>query len=185
MPWSVKKDPQCGSGYAVVKDSNGEVVACHKSRKSAIAQQRALYASEAKTAKAATIDMPNMPNMPDVPDMPQSSDQADEWDSLNDRQQDQAEAVFELVLEYGMFDQSSKANGAHYAPGSANPFKAQGLMCQNCIFFNENTGNQCMIVEGVIEPEAVCKMWIIPEENIVEPTAKSDNIWNGRFLKLS
>ena len=172
MPWSVKKDPRCGSGYAVVKDSNNEVVACHKSRKSAIAQQRALYASEAKVAKAAEP-------------MTEPSDQSDEWDSLNERQQDQAEAVFEIVLEYGMFDQTSKANGAHYAPASLNPFKQTGLMCQNCIFFNDNTGNQCMIVEGAIEPEAVCKLWIIPEENIVEPTTKADNIWNGTFLKLS
>lgn len=173
MPWSVKKDPRCGSGYAVVKDSNNEVVACHKSRKSAIAQQRALYASEAKVAKAV------------VSETPEPSDQADEWDSLNERQQEQAESLFEIVLEYGMFNQTSKADGAHYAPASANPFKATGLMCQNCIFFNDNTGNQCMIVEGAIEPEAVCKMWIIPEEKIVEPTAKSDNIWNGRFIKLS
>lgn len=172
MPWSVKKDPRCGSGYAVVKDSNNEVVACHKSRKSAIAQQRALYASEAKVAKAAEP-------------MTEPADQADEWDSLNERQQEQAESLFEIVLEYGMFDQTSKANGAHYAPASLNPFKATGLMCQNCIFFNDNTGNQCMIVEGAIEPEAVCKMWIIPEEKIVEPTTKADNIWNGSFLKLS
>ena len=115
--------------------------------------------------------------------MPESLDQTNEWDSLNERQQSQAESLFELALEYGMFDQSSKANGAHYA--SENPFKAQGLMCQNCIFFNDNTGNQCMIVQGVIAGEAVCKLWVIPEEYIVEPTAKSDNIWNGSFIKLS
>jgi hypothetical protein len=53
------------------------------------------------------------------------------------------------------------------------------------VFFNDNTGAQCMIVEGTIEPEAVCKMWIIPEEKIIEPTAKSDDIWAGRFVKLN
>jgi hypothetical protein len=175
MPWSVKKDSRCGSGYAVVKDSNNEVVACHKSKKSAVAQQRALYASEAKKA-AMPLEMPQADP---------STEQADEWDSLNDRQQDQAEAYFEIVLEYGMFDQSSKSNGAHYAPAAKNPFKATGLMCGNCVFFNDNTGAQCMIVEGTIEPEAVCKMWIIPEEKIIEPTAKSDDIWAGRFVKLN
>ena len=133
MPWSVKKDSRCGSGYAVVKDSTNEVVACHKSRKSAIAQQRALYASEAKVAKA-------------VEPTTEPADQADEWDSLNERQQEQAESLFEIVLEYGMFDQTSKADGAHYAPAKLNPFKATGLMCQNCIFFNDNTGNQTTIL---------------------------------------
>jgi hypothetical protein len=80
MPWSVKKDSRCGSGYAVVKDSNNEVVACHKSRKSAIAQQRALYASEAKKAEMPT----------EMPQADPSTDQADEWDTLNERQQSQA-----------------------------------------------------------------------------------------------
>lgn len=60
MPWSVKKDPRCGSGYAVIKDSNNEVVACHNSKNSAIAQQRALYASEAKKENAIkSTDKPN------------------------------------------------------------------------------------------------------------------------------
>jgi DNA-directed RNA polymerase subunit M/transcription elongation factor TFIIS len=52
MPWSVKKDPRCGSGYAVVKDTDNELVACHKTKESAIDQQRALYASEANKAEA-------------------------------------------------------------------------------------------------------------------------------------
>lgn len=169
MPWSVKKDPRCGSGYAVVKDSDNELVACHKSRKSAVAQQRALYASETKKAE-----------MPE--DM--SSEQSEEWDGLTERQQELAESYFENVLEYGMFDQSSKANGAHYAPASANPFKATGLICYNCIFFAEGA-NQCMIVTGEIEPEAICKLWIIPEENITESTTKSNDIWAGRFIKLN
>jgi|LauGreDrversion2_6_1035139.scaffolds.fasta_scaffold02544_5 hypothetical protein len=51
MPWSVKKDPRCGSGYAVVKDTDNELVACHKTKESAVAQQRALYASENKSAE--------------------------------------------------------------------------------------------------------------------------------------
>ena len=52
MPWSVKKDPRCGSGYAVVKDTDNELVACHKTKESAIEQQRALYASEANKTEA-------------------------------------------------------------------------------------------------------------------------------------
>lgn len=85
-----------------------------------------------------------------------------EWDSLNERQQDLANDLAEIALEYGKFDQSSLADGAHYAPAAANPFKAEGLKCENCIFFDE-LGNGCQIVSGLIENEAVCKMWIIPE----------------------
>lgn len=88
-----------------------------------------------------------------------------EWDSLNDRQQSQAESIAELALEYGKFDQSSGADGAHYAPAAKNPFKAEGLMCKNCIFFDE-LSNGCVVVTGSIEPEAICKLWVIPESNI-------------------
>lgn len=174
MPWKVVKDKaRCGSGFALVNSETNDLVACHRSKKGAAAQQRALYAATAKETKKA-----------DIPVMDMSEEQADEWDSLTERQQDLAESYFENVLEYGMFDQTSKANGAHYAPASANPFKATGLMCQNCVFFADGA-NQCMIVMGEIEPEAVCKMWIIPEDMITEPTAKSDNIWAGRFVKLN
>ena len=91
---------------------------------------------------------------------------------LNDRQKDQAEETTELAVKHGMFDQSSGADGAHYAPAAKNPFKADGLMCKNCIFFNEDQ-SQCQVVAGPIEPEAICKMWIIPETSI-SPAAAQD-----------
>jgi HK97 family phage major capsid protein/HK97 family phage prohead protease len=46
MPWHVESDnPDC-SGYAVVKDADGEVEGCHKTKADANAQMAALYASE-------------------------------------------------------------------------------------------------------------------------------------------
>lgn len=94
-----------------------------------------------------------------------------EWASLNDRQRSHAEALAELALEYGKFDQSSMADGAHYAPAKLNPFKGEGLVCQNCIFFDE-LSNGCQIVTGAIEPEAICKLWVIPEGNIAAPVGQ-------------
>lgn len=90
----------------------------------------------------------------------------EEYDLLNERQQDQANDLAELTVEYGKFDQSTGADGAHYAPASANPFKGEGLICQNCVFYDE-TGMGCQIVSGEIEPEAICKLWIIPETSLV------------------
>ena len=94
-----------------------------------------------------------------------------EWESLNDRQKAHAEDLAGLAMEYGKFDQSSGADGAHYAPAKLNPFKAEGLMCKNCIFFDE-LNNQCQIVTGAIEPEAICKLWVIPEANIELPVGQ-------------
>ena len=101
----------------------------------------------------------------DTPEM-----EALEWESLSERQRSQAESYTVLATEYGMFDQTSGANGAHYAPASKNPFKSEGLKCGNCIFFNEEN-SQCQIVAGKIEAEAICKLWITPENtlNISDP----------------
>lgn len=53
MPYSIDdNNPDC-SGYAVVKDTDGTVMGCHKTRKEALAQQAALYASEADQARSA------------------------------------------------------------------------------------------------------------------------------------
>jgi hypothetical protein len=90
----------------------------------------------------------------------------EEYDMLNDRQRKQAEQYAELAVEYGMFDQTTGANGAHYAPAKLNPFVKEGMACKNCVFFDE-AGNQCQIVSGPIEPEAVCKLWVIPENLLV------------------
>lgn len=106
--------------------------------------------------------------------------EATEWQSLNDRQQAQALATAELSTTYGMFDQSTGANGAHYATAASNPFVKEGLKCSNCIFFDE-INKQCQVVSGIIEEDAVCKLWIIPENAITtdgtnSPTKSSDKL---------
>jgi HK97 family phage prohead protease len=85
-------------------------------------------------------------------------------ESLNDRQRLQVQEAKAVVEMYGQYDQTTGANGAHYAPAEVNPFKAEGLICANCVFF-EGAG-ACEIVSGSIEAEAVCKLWIIPENLI-------------------
>lgn len=79
---------------------------------------------------------------------------------LNERQAAQAEATEALVEAFGLFDQSSGPNGAHYMPVS--PFAAEGLACANCAFFEGSRA--CEVVAGDIDPGAVCKLWIIPAD---------------------
>jgi hypothetical protein len=83
---------------------------------------------------------------------------------LNDRQKMMYQHYEHVVEAYGKFNQTAKANGAHYAPASANPFKDKGMACANCVYFIGGGG--CEIVSGKIEPMAICKLWIIPEELI-------------------
>ena len=108
----------------------------------------------------------------------------EEYELLNDRQKEQADGLAEIAVEFGKFDQSTGADGAHYAPADANPFKASGLMCKNCVFWDEMGG--CQIVSGVIEGEAVCKLWGIPEVAVLEAEAEAQRSLDiaKRKLKL-
>ena len=86
-------------------------------------------------------------------------------ENLTEHQQLMATALLEITHEAGKFDKSTMGNGAHYAPAESNPFKAEGLICANCYFFQPL--GQCAIVAGDIENEAICKLWIIPEDELV------------------
>lgn len=93
-------------------------------------------------------------------------DMDDPHQKLNDRQKMMYEHYEMVVDEYGKFDQGGKANGAHYADGELNPFAKAGMICGNCVFFMG--GQACELVSGKIDPNGICKLWIIPEELIQE-----------------
>lgn len=99
----------------------------------------------------------------DDEEMPEDDEEEPE-NKLNDRQKMMYEHYEHVVEQYGKFNQSAKANGAHYAPGQLNPFKNEGMICGNCVFFVGGGG--CEIVSGKIDPNGICKLWIIPQELI-------------------
>lgn len=72
-----------------------------------------------------------------------------------------------VAEQIGGFDQGVGAQGSHYMDGSLNPFTDEGIRCANCVFFRG--GGACEIVVGEIDPEGLCKFWIIPEDLIREP----------------
>lgn len=80
------------------------------------------------------------------------------------RQKAMYEMYETIAKKFGKWDGGIGANGAHYVANS--PFKDEGMVCSNCSFFLGGKG--CEIVEGNIEPEAICKLWIIKENLIKE-----------------
>ena len=88
----------------------------------------------------------------------------DEEENLTPRQQAQYETLEMIAEQFGMFDQGIGANGAHYVAES--PFAQEGLICANCAFYEG--GQACEIVAGQIDPEAICKLWIIDETLLSE-----------------
>lgn len=65
MPWSIK---EMNGRFCVIKDSDNSVVHCHDTREMALAQQRALYASENKSFSYLDIESEGNPPMNEATD---------------------------------------------------------------------------------------------------------------------
>lgn len=68
---------------------------------------------------------------------------------------DSEESIVEL---FGQYDQGSGPDGAHYV--AASPFAADGLVCSSCAFYEGPRA--CELVSGDIDPNGICKKWVIP-----------------------
>lgn len=96
---------------------------------------------------------------------PQPDEETQDTAGLSGRQRAQRATLLVLAEAFGQFDQTTGRDGSHYAPAAVNPFKAAGIRCENCCFWEDGA---CEIVAGEIEAAAVCKLWIIPEDRISE-----------------
>lgn len=73
-----------------------------------------------------------------------------------------------LVEVFGQFDKTNGAQGSHYVDADMNPFIADGMVCASCAFYEGPRG--CEVVAGDIDPNAICKFWLIPEQLLnIEP----------------
>jgi len=67
---------------------------------------------------------------------------------------------------FGPFDTGTGPDGIHYVGAADNPFAGEGLKCANCAFYTGGGGCELVSDEVRVEPEAVCKFWIIPGDQI-------------------
>lgn len=98
----------------------------------------------------------------------------EEYLSLTPRQKMLAETYEKVTEHFGRFDQSIGPDGAHYMVSDDNPFVEEGMACQNCVAFRG--GGACEWVQGEIQPEGLCKLWVIPADKLagVEPQPVPD-----------
>lgn len=95
----------------------------------------------------------------------------DPEDALAPRQQVLYEAYEAISEALGPWNAGVGPDGAHYAPGADNPFRDEGLACQNCVFYEGGGG--CELLDQPVEPEGICKLWIIPEQALPMDAAKA------------
>ena len=79
------------------------------------------------------------------------------------------ETLENIAHETGMFGKGIDGNGAHYMEASA--FADQGMVCANCAFYVG--GRACHLVSGQINPEGLCKFWIIPNVLLEDALSRS------------
>ena len=77
---------------------------------------------------------------------------------LTPRQKEMVDDYSEVEELFGQFDQGIGPDGAHYV--AVSPFASEGLLCQNCVFYRGPRG--CGLVSGDIDPNGICKLWVIP-----------------------
>ena len=83
---------------------------------------------------------------------------------LTPRQREMVDELEGIEETFGMFDQTAGPDGSHYS--AVSPFAAEGLFCQNCVFYRGPRG--CGLVAGDIDPNGICKLWVIPGSLIKE-----------------
>jgi hypothetical protein len=157
MPYDiVRNGPGCNGGYAVVGPSGAH--GCHKTRGSAIQQQRALYAAEADGKKVV---------------------KAEEWegkplyDELSDAERMLADSLLKLAQEAGPLD---KAEGiwVGYVDGANNENNSIGVNCGNCALHKSSVA--CAILDMPIEEEGACRFAVIPDGYVTTGSDASDDM---------
>ena len=112
-------------------------------------------------------------------------DRAEKDDSLLTVRQRMMYEQYELVADiFGPWDGGVGPDGAHYMAPADNPFAEKGLNCANCVFYEGGGG--CEILSMPVEPDGVCKLWIIPEAAVTvqADTGQAKAISrDGRFLQ--
>ncbi len=86
---------------------------------------------------------------------------------ISERQQAIIDFQQNLATIQGKWNKSSSGDGAHYL--IENRFWSEGIKCGNCIFYLGIKKQECAIVEGQIIFDAVCKLWVIPEDKMGIP----------------
>jgi hypothetical protein len=165
--------------YGVVGEKSGVVHGCHSTQASAAKQLRSIYAATDpkngyKPASKETkkdMETPKQHDKRRAREMKKEGKMSKASEMLTPRQEFMYGAYEAAVQTFGHFNQGSGPDGAHYGPGEKNPFKADGLVCENCAFYE---GGACEIVEGQIDPQGICKLWIIEESELNDEMPESE-----------
>jgi len=97
----------------------------------------------------------------DTEDMATRDGEGAEW--MTARQRALAHKLESIAETFGPWDGGTGADGAHYIAPADNPWTDDGLACSRCAFYRGGGG--CEIVGPVVDPDGLCRFWIVPDPN--------------------
>lgn len=168
MPFGISTtQPDCSTWATVKRESDGSytTIGCHASKQDAIDQMVVVSMSE-DIDPIGDVSSRSLDDLlePEMESETETETEIEPESELLPRQTALYE-MYEKVSEvFGMWNQGSGADGAHYVAES--PFAADGLICANCVFYEGGRG--CEIVAGDIAPAGICKLWVISERLVTE-----------------
>ena len=197
MPYGISQNqPDCSNWAAVVlrEDGGYETLSCYTTKQDAIDRMVAMSLAEGLEPLGEVGQRQLMPLMDVEIEEPETDKPSDDTEEMLEGLAEQEEmkitprqgAMYDLYEkiadEFGKWDQTTDANGAHYVAQS--PFADSGMVCANCVFYEGGRG--CEIVSGDIAPEGICKLWIIREDLLSdgEPMEEGANL-EARAVNLS
>ena len=85
--------------------------------------------------------------------------------AFNARQNLMIRSSLLIAQKLGPWDKGIGGDGAHYMSPAQNGFRSAGMVCHNCAFWNA-AAQSCAVVAGKVEPEGLCKLWVIDEARL-------------------
>lgn len=193
MPYGISDKQSDCSGWAAVKqESDGSLTTleCYPTKQEAIDRMVAQSLAEGMEPAGELVarQLPMMEEPEEIEEPEETEEPEEEGEEYEEMLEGLAEMVemglnprqfamydiFEKMAEkFGMWNQGIGADGAHYVAES--PFADQGMICSNCVFYEG--GKRCEIVEGEIEPNGICKLWVIRENLLtLEPQEEGASV---------
>lgn len=95
-----------------------------------------------------------------------------------------ADAMLEIVGNFGKFGSESSNVYPNYMPASENEDKEIGVKCGNCVFHVETEESfGCSAIVGQIEEEGICRLAIIPPGLVNAREAAAKGLKVGDFVR--
>ena len=161
MPYDIRQNYRGKSGYSVI-GPDGTVRGTHRTRGEAAAQQRALYAAEARSKKSLEKAENNL------------------YDQLSSAEKEFHDSLVTIADKYGPLDAEDTGIWIGYESAAQNTDASIGVMCGNCSLHYETDNEQlgCMILSYEIEEMGKCRLAVIPPGYV----NSNKNVWGGRFV---